>query len=458
MQVDTEAHPTNEQASGTAYCLRAWLVISLVVCWLTVGMFASGAAATAQADRANVRPVASGQGVVRSASGGAVAEAPLPDGRGFWSVTADGAVTSYGSAPYKGGMSGKALNAPVLSIASTPDGQGYWLVAADGGMFSFGDARFYGSTGNLRLVRPIVGMAPTPDGKGYWLVAADGGMFSFGDARFYGSTGNLHLDAPIVGMAPTRTDNGYWLVASDGGVFTFGKAAYYGSASGHLAGGSAVGMIATTGGYWIATTGGAVLSFGSAPHLTQPATHAPAPSPKVGPLTNITPSASFDDACYRVSSSTCNSWALQAIDAAHVAEGLPPLSLPSDFSALNDAQQLLVITNSERQERRLPTFSASGSLNALALAGALADNDPLGPGGVTWASNWALGFATPLAADFVWMYDDGLGSNNIDCTPANQAGCWGHRRNILVPWAGLMGAATVTVGGANSLTELFVDG
>jgi hypothetical protein len=480
--------------------LRVGFVVLLVVCWLATAVFGSGAAlASARTHAAVGAGTPAAVAVVRAASGGAVAEAPLPDGKGFWSVTAAGAVTPYGAAPYEGGLAGVALNAPVLSIASTPDGRGYWMVAADGGIFSFGDARFYGSTGNVHLDQPIVGMASTPDGRGYWMVAADGGIFSFGDARFYGSTGNVHLDQPIVGMAPAGGGHGYWLVASDGGIFsfgdarfygstgnvhldkpivgmaptagglgywlaasdggifTFGDAQYYGSGSGRLDGGSAVGMIATTGGYWLATTTGAVLAFGAALVLNQPA--AQTTSPAVGPLTNISPSASFAQACYAVSSASCNSWALQAIDAAHTAEGLAPLQLPSDYSALNPAEQLVAVTNAERQARGLPAFAGPvAALDVLALQASETENDPTGPAGSDWVSNWGYGFATPLAIDFVWMYDDGPGSDNVDCTPTNQSGCWGHRHNILVPWGGIMGAADLTVGAGNSISELLVAG
>jgi hypothetical protein len=31
-------------------------------------------------------------------------------------------------------------------MASTSDGQGYWLVTADNHVFTFGDARFFGPT------------------------------------------------------------------------------------------------------------------------------------------------------------------------------------------------------------------------------------------------------------------------------------------------------------------------
>lgn len=43
------------------------------------------------------------------------------------------------------------VNAPIVGIAATPTGEGYWLVSADGGVFTFGDAKFYG---NVEYVKP----------------------------------------------------------------------------------------------------------------------------------------------------------------------------------------------------------------------------------------------------------------------------------------------------------------
>jgi hypothetical protein len=211
-----------------------------------------------------------------------------------------------------------------------------------------------------------------------------------------------------------------------------------------------------------------------APAPVAPAPAAPAPAapaapvaaaPRAGslaaitarPLTNIAPTPAFAAACYAETSPTCNTLALAAINTAHSAEGLPPMALPADYNTLTVIDQLLAVTNLERASRHLPAFAGPNpNLDTLALAAAQATTDPTGPPDTTWASNWAYGYATPLAADYVWMYDDGIGSSNIDCTPTNQTGCWGHRQNILVTWAGTMGAATTTTGGANSLTELFV--
>jgi hypothetical protein len=440
-------------------------------------------------------------GEVRSAGSGVVAEAPQPDGHGFWSTSAYGGVTSYGAAPYEGGLANVALNAPVISItatpsnhgywllgsdggifefggagfygslgnihlnapivgmASTPDGRGYWLVAADGGVFEFGDAHFYGSLGNIHLNAPIVGMAPTPNGQGYWLVAADGGVFEFGNAGFHGSLGNIRLNEPVVGMASTSAANGYWLLGADGGVFEFGAAPFYGSAAGRLTDSWAVGMISTGAGYWIDTTNGNVLSFGNAPQMVGVSSvgGGSTSSPLGDPSVNMTPSSQFHAACMDTMSSTCNAWAELAINQARASEGIGPLELPPDYGSMNPTDQLVAVTNAERTSRGLPAFAGpEGNLDGLALNGVLTNTDPSGPGGTTWAANWSLGYNSPLAADYIWMYDDGIGSPNLDCTASNEIGCWGHRRNILAPWGGYMGAAAANFGVSESLAELFM--
>src|SRR5687768_6748246 len=69
---------------------------------------------------------------------------------GYWSTTSDGAVYSFGGAPYHGGMGGKPLAKPIIGLTPTPEGSGYWQLAEDGGIFSFGDAAFHGSTGAMK--------------------------------------------------------------------------------------------------------------------------------------------------------------------------------------------------------------------------------------------------------------------------------------------------------------------
>jgi GH43 family beta-xylosidase len=194
-----------------------------------------------------------------------VGAAPTPDGGGYWTVAANGAVDAYGDAQNFGGMQGTPLNKAIVGMAATPDGGGYWLVASDGGVFSFGDAPYDGSMGAVTLNKPIVGMAADSASGGYWLVAADGGIFSFG-APFFGSTGNIRLNEPIVGMAVTPDGAGYWLVASDGGIFTFGDAAFYGSTGNIRLNKPVRGMAATPdgAGYWLVASDGGIFTFGDA--------------------------------------------------------------------------------------------------------------------------------------------------------------------------------------------------
>ena len=199
-----------------------------------------------------------------------VGMAGVPGQKGYWLVASDGGIFAFGTARFFGSTGAERLNKPIVGMAATPDGQGYWLVASDGGIFTFGDAAFLGSTGAERLNQPIVGMAPTADGQGYYLVASDGGIFTFGDAVFQGSTGAIHLNQPIVGMALTPDGAGYWLAAADGGIFNFGDATFQGSHGGSPVPAPVVGIsVPTTGtsagqGYWMVAANGAVYAYGSA--------------------------------------------------------------------------------------------------------------------------------------------------------------------------------------------------
>jgi hypothetical protein len=187
-------------------------------------------------------------------------------GSGYWVVTANGSVYSFGDARYHGGMGGRHINAPVTGSEATPGGNGYWELGRDGGIFSFGDAAFWGSTGAMRLNKPVNGMERTTDGRGYWLVADDGGIFSFGNAHFWGSTGAMRLNKPVIGMERTPSGHGYWLVASDGGIFSFGDAKFFGSTGAMHLTSPIVAMQRTASGhgYWMLRADGAIYSFGDA--------------------------------------------------------------------------------------------------------------------------------------------------------------------------------------------------
>jgi ribosomal protein L24E len=148
------------------------------------------------------------------------------NGKGYWLFTNRGGVIARGNAVFRGDLSNKTLNGPVLDSVTTPSGNGYYMVASDGGVFTFGDAKFQGSTGNRSVSAPIRTLTPDPDGTGYWLVGRDGAVYSF-KATFRGSMAGKHLNKPIVGMV--SFGNGYLMVASDGGIFNFSNKAFYGS-------------------------------------------------------------------------------------------------------------------------------------------------------------------------------------------------------------------------------------
>jgi hypothetical protein len=158
------------------------------------------------------------------------------------------------------------------------------------------------------------------------------------------------------------------------------------------------------------------------------------------PKTSVSPSHKFLDACFQVSGKTkaqqaCDKAALRDFGKVRATEGLAPMTLPKGFARLSAAHQLLVLTNLERVDRGLRAFPGlSKRLNGLAAKGAKAQTDPGFPSpfpGTRGGSNWADFGTSTLLADFVWMYDDGPGSPNSDCTSPSAAGCWGHRHNIL---------------------------
>jgi hypothetical protein len=166
---------------------------------------------------------------------------PTATGLGYWLSNDGGDVFAFGDARHHGDLVGDPGNpssgvpgvrGAVVALLPTATGGGYWLVSSEGGVFSFGDAPFHGSLGGVAVNGQIVGAEATSTGGGYWLVATDGGVFSFGDARFFGSMGGRRLNQSVWDMAATPTGAGYWLVATDGGVFSVGDAPFRGSMGG----------------------------------------------------------------------------------------------------------------------------------------------------------------------------------------------------------------------------------
>ncbi len=178
-------------------------------------------------------------------------------------------------------------------------------------------------------------------------------------------------------------------------------------------------------------------------------------SPQVVPACRTSP---VDD-----KSAACIDSILHNINYARSLESLGPLVLPSDYASDTVPVQQLILADEERGDRGLSQFSGLvASLNGAALTAAGADQDPSPPSGfsfTTAGSNFALDY-TPLGADFAWMYDDGYGGTNLDCTSPGATTCWGHRDTILGNWAdtgstiGVMGDADTAAG---QYTQIFAN-
>jgi len=174
-------------------------------------------------------------------------------------------------------------------------------------------------------------------------------------------------------------------------------------------------------------------------HTAAAATPPHAILPPANPPASLPPEPNFLTACSATAeddSSGCIASALAAIDRGRSAEALPAMTLPSNWGALTPPEQLYVATNLERTVRGLPPLSSMASaLDQAATQGAGAGDDPSPPPGFPferWGANWAGGVGNPLEAVYYWMYDDGPGSNNADCTAGDSGGCWGHRDVILL--------------------------
>lgn len=134
------------------------------------------------------------------------------------------------------------------------------------------------------------------------------------------------------------------------------------------------------------------------------------------------------------SSPACIEGILQAFNHARAAEGVKPMVLPAGFGNLSVPQQIFVAINLERVDRGLPPFvGLTAALNRDAQRGADSANDPPDPGkSYTVAdTEWAGGSSNGLDAVYGWMYDDGIGSGNLDCPKQGGSGCWGHRHGLL---------------------------
>lgn len=195
-----------------------------------------------------------------------------PLGRGYWLVSSNGAVYTFGEVQFYGGMHGQSINAPIAKITAHPDGRGYWLVGEDGAVYAFGSAQVFG-THPPTNGRKVVDLCATKSGNGYWLLSDNGGVFAYGDAPFHGGYTD-NSDNLTVAMASTPNDAGYWIVRRNGDVSPFGDAPWAASNgpwewdnSKRVLNDPIFSIASTHSGYGYVLVGGdgGVFSFGNAP-------------------------------------------------------------------------------------------------------------------------------------------------------------------------------------------------
>ena len=199
---------------------------------------------------------------------------------------------------------------------------------------------------------------------------------------------------------------------------------------------------------------GNVGAEGSEPH-NPPANIAPSPNYlSSGPCTGKHGAYTCTNPCVtsqltwpaNANTTDCTNLVLRAVKFARAAEGIAPVTLPSNWYTLTTGQQLFVIADLERVDRGYPPYlGLNAALSANAQSAATNSSDPSlasgfavgnnaqgSPGfGGTWASSISV-----MAADYGWMYDDGWGgsaatTSNLTCTSARAPGCWGHRDELL---------------------------
>jgi hypothetical protein len=146
------------------------------------------------------------------------------------------------------------------------------------------------------------------------------------------------------------------------------------------------------------------------------------------------PAPALPPACEAPTSAACMAATVGVLDQARANLGQPRYSLPADFVSLTPAEQAFVLTNLDRLQYGLapvPGLTAALSANAMSGVHQDADPQPAAPNYLAWTANWAGGFTNMPLAYEAWMYDDGPGSANLDCTPSHTTGCWGHRQDVL---------------------------
>jgi hypothetical protein len=152
----------------------------------------------------------------------------------------------------------------------------------------------------------------------------------------------------------------------------------------------------------------------------------------------------------------CIGASLDYLNQARASLGQPRYTVPADFANLRADEQVLILTNSDRTLYNLsPMTGVTAELDhdAAATLATDADPQPSTPDWQEYTSNSSWGDDNVVLAYGGWMYDDGPGSNNVDCSPSTPSGCWIHRHDILWqfdPGRSAIGVATGTDSKGNS--------
>ena len=150
---------------------------------------------------------------------------------------------------------------------------------------------------------------------------------------------------------------------------------------------------------------------------------------------------------------SCLAAAITVLNQARARMGEPSYRLPANFSQLGADKQAFVLTNLDRTLYGLPPIAGlTGQLDQAAATAVRLNTDPSisAPGITTVTGNWGGGYRNLPFAYEAWMYDDGPGGANLDCTALNPSGCWAHRHNVLWSFSGHGPLAMGAAAGADS--------
>lgn len=230
--------------------------------------------------RAGIREVklrASGNGIVVSTSVPAIAFGAAPDyaGAGYWTVTENDQVDTFGDAqefPYQpSSVDAVGLNSSFSNtIRAKRDGTGYWVLDNNGHVRAHGSAVHYGDFRTIhevvvdpQLRDPAFELAITNTENGYWITRNDGRVYAFGDAENYVSSISMAPGVMLATADGHPTAMGLWLCDQAGIVHAYGAAVHLGDAT--LPTKVTALRSTTTGdGYWVMCTDSSVQAFGDA--------------------------------------------------------------------------------------------------------------------------------------------------------------------------------------------------